>query len=186
MDLILASGSPRRSELLKLITEDFEVIPSDCEERIDTALSPVETVKALAVQKAEFVSQKYPDKIVIGADTTVFYGGAPLGKPKDKADAKRMLSMLSGKKHTVITAVSIAKGGKTETVFAEETEVEFYPLSESEIDGYINTGEPMDKAGAYGIQGKGALLVKRIDGDYYNVMGLPVAKLYRELAAFIR
>lgn len=186
MDLILASGSPRRSELLKLITKDFDVIPADCEEIIDTALSPAEMVKALAVQKAEFVSKKYPDKTVIGADTTVFYGSMPLGKPKDKADAKRMLSMLSGKKHTVITAVSIAKGGKTEIAFAEETEVEFYPLSEIEIDGYINTGEPMDKAGAYGIQGKGALLIKRIDGDYYNVMGLPVAKLYRKLVTIKR
>ncbi len=181
MELVLASGSPRRLELLKLITEDFSVIPADCEEHFDSALSPEEAVKALAMQKAESVSKKYPDKTVIGADTTVFCGETPLGKPKDTDDARRMLSMLSGKTHDVITAVAVARGGKTLKAFAEETRVEFYTLSEKEIKEYIETGEPMDKAGAYGIQGKGALIIKRINGDYYNVMGLPVARLSREL-----
>ena len=179
MELVLASGSPRRLELLKLITEDFSVIPADCEEHFDSALSPEEAVKALARQKAESVSKKYPDKTVIGADTTVFCGETPLGKPKDTDDARRMLSMLSGKTHDVITAVAVARGGKTLKAFAEDTRVEFY--SEKEIKEYIETGEPMDKAGAYGIQGKGALIIKRINGDYYNVMGLPVARLSREL-----
>lgn len=181
MELVLASGSPRRLELLKLITEDFSVIPADCEEHFDSALSPEEAVKALARQKAESVSKKYPDKTVIGADTTVFCGETPLGKPKDTDDARRMLYMLSGKTHDVITAVAVARGGKTLKAFAEETRVEFYTLSEKEIEEYIGTGEPMDKAGAYGIQGKGALIIKRINGDYYNVMGLPVARLSREL-----
>lgn len=180
-DIILASGSPRRIELLKLICGDFEIIPPECAEDIDGSLSPAERVKALAVRKAESVSARYPDKTVIGADTMVFLGDMPLGKPKDKEDAKRILSLLSGKRHTVITAVSVAEGGKAQRTFAELTEVEFYPLSEKEIDEYIRSGEPMDKAGAYGIQGKGALLVKKIEGDYYNVVGLPVGRLYREL-----
>ncbi len=181
MELVLASGSPRRLELLKLITEDFSVIPADCEEHFDFALPPKEAVKALAIQKAEYVSKKYPEKTVIGADTTVFCGETPLGKPKDTDDARRMLSMLSAKTHIVITAVSVVRGGNTLKVFAEETQVEIFPLSEKEIEEYIKTGEPMDKAGAYGIQGKGALLIKKINGDYYNVMGLPVARLSREL-----
>lgn len=180
-ELILASGSPRRRELLKLITEDFTVVPAGCEERLDGTLPPAEAVKALAKQKAEYVSVKYPDKTVIGADTTVFCGNDPLGKPKDDKDAKRMLKTLSGRTHSVITAVAIAKGGKVQKLFAEETRVEFYPVSENEIEEYISTGEPMDKAGAYGIQGKGALLIKGITGDYYNVMGLPVARLLREM-----
>ena len=181
MELVLASGSPRRLELLKLITEDFTVIPADCEEHLDRTVPPNEAVKALASQKAEFVSKQRPDKTVIGADTTVFCGETPLGKPKDTDDARYMLSTLSGKTHSVITAVAVARNGKILKAFAEETQVEFYPLSEKEIEEYIKTGEPMDKAGAYGIQGKGALLIKKINGDYYNVMGLPVARLLREL-----
>lgn len=184
-DLILASGSPRRSELLKLAGYDFSVIPADCEERFDSSLSPKNAVMALAEQKALHISVKYPDKTVIGADTTVFCENRPLGKPKNVKDAAEMLKMLSGRVHKVITAVAIAKEEKTEKLFAEETEVEFYPLSDFEIDEYIKTGEPMDKAGAYGIQGKGALLIKGIKGDYYNVMGLPVARLSRELNALL-
>ena len=180
-EIILASGSPRRQELLRLITEDFSVIPAGCEEHFDSSLSPAEAVKALAKQKAEYVSVRYPDKTVIGADTTVFCGAEPLGKPRDAEDARRMLKMLSGRTHSVITAVALAKGGRIMKLFAEETEVEFYSLSEDEIDVYISTGEPMDKAGAYGIQGKGALLIRGIKGDYYNVMGLPVARLLREM-----
>ena len=179
--LILASGSPRRRELLQLLGKTFDIIPANCEEIFDALLSPVEAVKALAKQKALYISEKYPDKTVIGADTTVFCGSEPLGKPKDADDARRMLEMLSGRVHSVITAVAIAQKGEIKKLFAEETEVEFYPLSQSEIEEYIKTGEPMDKAGAYGIQGKGALLIKGIKGDYYNVMGLPVARLSREL-----
>lgn len=185
MSLILASASPRRRELLSLITEDFTVIPAKGEECLDISLSPEKQVMALAKQKAEEISRLYPENIVIGSDTMVFAGENALGKPKDKQDAAKMLKLLSGKPHTVITAVSIAKGGKSQALFAEKTEVEFYPLTEREITDYVNSGEPMDKAGAYGIQGKGALLIKGIKGDYYNVMGLPTARLYRELKAFL-
>ncbi|MBD5080604.1 MAG: septum formation protein Maf [Ruminococcaceae bacterium] len=185
MSLILASASPRRKELLSCITEDFKVIPAKNEEKIDLALSPDKAVIYVAGQKAEEVSALYPKDIVIGADTTVFCQNIPLGKPKDSDDAKEMLKMLSGKVHKVITAAVIAVGGKAVRSFAEETEVEFYPLSEEEIDLYVKSGEPMDKAGAYGIQGKGSLLIKGIKGDYYNVMGLPVSRLYRELTAFV-
>lgn len=179
--LILASASPRRRELLGLIAEDFDVIPAKGEENADMSLFPADTVKALAKQKAEEVSKEFPDRIVIGADTMVFCEGKALGKPKDADDAERMLKLLSGRVHSVITAVAVAQNGNSVKLFAEETKVEFYPLSDDEIHGYTESGEPMDKAGAYGIQGKGALLVKGIEGDYYNVMGLPVGRLYREL-----
>ena len=184
MSLILASASPRRKELLSYITEDFKVIPAKNEESIDPALPPQQAVLYVAEKKAEEVSALYPKEVVIGADTTVFCQNIPLGKPKDSSDAKEMLKMLSGKVHKVITAAVIAIGGQSVSSFAEETEVEFYPLSEEEINLYVKSGEPMDKAGAYGIQGKGSLLIKGIRGDYYNVMGLPVSRLYRELKAF--
>ena len=184
MSLILASASPRRKELLSYITEDFKVIPAKNEESIDPALPPQQAVLYVAEKKAEEVSALYPKEVVVGADTTVFCQNIPLGKPKDSSDAKEMLKMLSGKVHKVITAAVIAIGGQAVSSFAEETEVEFYPLSEEEIDLYVKSGEPMDKAGAYGIQGKGSLLIKGIRGDYYNVMGLPVSRLYRELKAF--
>lgn len=184
MNLILASASPRRKELLSLITKDFIIIPATGEEHINSELPPAERVKALAAQKASEVAEKHPDSIVIGADTMVFLGDIALGKPKDVSDAKRMLSLLSGKTHTVITAVAVAKNGIVSDTFADSTQVEFHPLSEYEIDAYIKSGEPMDKAGAYGIQEKGALLVKGIKGDYYNVMGLPAARLYRTLSQY--
>ena len=179
--LILASASPRRRELLGLIAEDFDVIPAKGEENVDMSLSPADTVKALAKQKAEEVSKEFPDRIVIGADTMVFCEEKALGKPKDVLDAERMLKLLSGRVHSVITAVAVAQNGNSVKLFSEETKVEFYHLSDDEINRYTESGEPMDKAGAYGIQGKGALLVKGIEGDYYNVMGLPVGRLYREL-----
>lgn len=179
--LILASASPRRRELLGLIAEKFDVIPAKGDENADMSLSPVDIVKALAKQKAEEISKNFPDQTVIGADTMVFCEGRALGKPQDADDAKRMLKLLSGRVHSVITAVAIAQKGHSVKIFAEETEVEFYRLSDEEIDRYIESGEPMDKAGAYGIQGKGALLVKGIDGDYYNVMGLPVGRVFREM-----
>lgn len=184
--LILASASPRRRELLGIIAEDFEVIPATGEENADLSLSPAESVKSLARQKAEEVSAKYPDCVVVGADTMVFCEGRALGKPRDRADAGEMLKLLSGRAHSVITAVAVAQNGRAEKVFAEETEVEFYPLTDEEIDCYVKSGEPMDKAGAYGIQDKGALLVKGIRGDYYNVMGLPVGRLYREISEFLK
>lgn len=181
MSLILASASPRRRELLSLITNHFTVIPAQGEETADTTLPPHILVQQLAGQKAAEVAASHPADVIIGADTLVFCSTEIMGKPADQTDAKRMLTLLSGKTHTVITAVAIAQNGAVTNVFAEETKVEFFPLTDEEIAAYIATGEPMDKAGAYGIQDKGALLVKGIAGDYYNVMGLPVGRLYREL-----
>ena len=178
--LILASASPRRQELLKLITEDFKIVPADIDESVDKSL-PLESVpEHLADKKAAFVSTQYPDDIVIGCDTGVFVGNRMLGKPHGDMAAFEMLRLLSGRTHRVITGCAIYKGSKKLT-FSDVTEVEFYPLSNEEIKAYIATGEPADKAGAYGIQGKGSLLIKGIRGDYFNVVGLPVAKLSRAL-----
>lgn len=178
--LILASRSPRRKELLSIITPDFKIIPAVGEERADKSLPPDRYVCELARHKAEEIAAKYPDDTVIGADTVVAVGGEILGKPKDEADAVRMLKLLSGTEHHVYTGVYIIRGNEN-AVFAEDTTVHFFELSDKEIDDYIATGEPFDKAGAYGIQDYGALLVSGISGDYYNVMGLPVGRLAREL-----
>lgn len=181
--LILASKSPRRIELLKLAGFTYEVIPAVSEEKTNPDLTPCETVMRLAYQKATEISLKHPDDTVIGADTIVVYDGEIMGKPIDVDDAFRMLKKLSGNVHSVYTGVCIRNGNREHT-FYEETKVEFYSLSDEEITGYIKTGEPMDKAGAYGIQEKGSLLVKRIDGDYFNVVGLPLSRFVREYKAF--
>lgn len=182
-DLILASGSPRRKELLETAGIDFEIKVADVDEKIPDGASPQEAVMSLALQKAQAVAVDNPEKIVLGADTVVAYGGKILGKPKSEADAVKMLTELSGKVHTVCTGVALIKGDRVKS-FCEVTEVEFHKLAEDEIINYVKTGEPMDKAGAYGIQGKGCVLVKKIDGDYFNVVGLPVSKVYRELGDF--
>ncbi|MBO5265819.1 MAG: septum formation inhibitor Maf [Ruminiclostridium sp.] len=176
--LILASKSPRRKELLSLITADFEIIPAVGEENADPSLPPEKFVEALAIAKAQEISDTHPEDTVIGSDTVVAINGEILGKPKDKEDAFRMLSLISGTYHSVFTGVAVIKDGKTYS-FTEETKVKFFPLDEFEIERYIATGEPFDKAGAYGIQELGALLVEGIEGDYYNVMGLPVGRLFR-------
>ena len=182
--IVLASKSPRRQELIRNITEDFEVAVSPVEEILPEGTPLEEAPVYLSALKARAVAEERPDSIVIGADTVVILGDTLLGKPKDEKDAFRMLSLLSGKVHTVITGCCIIKNGE-EKRFFETTRVEFYPLSDREIEEYIVTGEPMDKAGAYGIQGKGMLLVKGIEGDFFNVMGLPVGRLKRELDSFI-
>lgn len=183
MNIVLASASPRRRELLERAGVTFTVKVSDADEHIEPETPPHEAVTFLARQKAQAVSRTCPDDLVIGADTVVVYGGEILGKPADAADAVRMLQMLSGKTHTVYTGVCLMRGDKAET-FCEQTQVTFYPLTQREIGDYVATGEPMDKAGAYGIQGRGCTLVQRIDGDYFNVVGLPVAALCRRLRAF--
>lgn len=175
---ILASNSPRRQELLKLVINEFKVIPSNIEENVPDGIAPYDSPEYLARLKAEDISVKFPDDTVIGADTSVITADKILGKPKDADEAREMLFMLSGKTHEVITGCAVCRGGKCSS-FSSVTEVEFYNLSKREIDDYILTGEPFDKAGAYGIQGKGALLVKKISGDYFNVVGLPVAELAR-------
>lgn len=179
--LILASGSPRRKEILEQVGMTFKVIPSQVEEVITKEI-PAEIVMELSRQKAMDVYMQLGDEsvIVLGADTVVAYDGKILGKPKDKQEAKEMLSMLSGQKHFVYTGVTLVTNKEKKT-FYEETIVEFYPLSEGEIEAYIASGESMDKAGAYGIQGKAAAFIKGICGDYYNVVGLPIASVMRNL-----
>ncbi|MCC8168044.1 MAG: Maf family protein [Clostridiales bacterium] len=235
MQIILASASPRRKELLEQIGVEFTICPAKGEEKITKAV-PGDVVEELARQKAEEVAagilaynEEHPELvtpqdclvyepasrnhlmlhdfclhrihkscqgqspdgvcpwtfIVVGADTVVAYGGAILGKPKDEADAARMLRMLSGNTHHVYTGVALvfvdASGRVGERIFHDETEVTMYPMSDKEIADYVATGEPMDKAGAYGIQGRCAIHIAKISGDYNNVVGLPVARLYQEL-----
>lgn len=177
---ILASGSPRRKELLSLIIPEYEVLVSGCEESVPNG-TPAEKVPALlAEQKALAVAKLRPDDTVIGSDTVVVLDGEIFGKPKDEAHAQTMLRALSGKRHFVYTGVAVAEKGSVRS-FVQKTEVEFYELSDETIEKYVSTGEPMDKAGAYGIQGRGCVLVKGVVGDYFNVMGLPVAELARFL-----
>lgn len=178
--IILASASPRRRELLSVITDNFEVIPSGVEESVPNNIGLLETAEYLARIKAEDIAKNHKDAVVIGADTCVIAEGEILGKPKDKADALRMIKLLSGKTHSVITGCAVICNGMINS-FSVETKVEFYSLSETEINEYINTAEPYDKAGGYAIQGKASLFVKQIVGDYFNVVGLPVALLNKKL-----
>ena len=179
-DIILASASPRRSELMTLAGFRFDVICADIDEIVPEKALPQEVVMSLALQKAQAVAKDHGKSAVVGSDTVVALDGKILGKPHSEKEAVEMLRSLSGRTHKVYTGVAIVCGEKV-TSFFEETEVEFYPLTYQEILDYVATGEPMDKAGAYGIQCRGAGLVKRINGDYFNVMGLPISKVYREL-----
>ena len=174
--LVLASASPRREELISLISDDVLIHPADVDESYDHNISSEDVPEMLAVRKAKAVAHEFPDDTVIGCDTCVIIEGEILGKPESLEDAKRMLTLLSGKTHKVITGCAIFKNGRSLS-FSETTEVTFYQLNEKEIEEYAESGEPMDKAGAYGIQGLGSLLVKGINGDYFNVVGLPVGKL---------
>lgn len=177
-EIILASKSPRRKELLKLIFDKFEIEDSSVHEAYDEHLSNEEIVLYLSKIKASAVFQKYSDKLIIAADTIVVYKNQILGKPSDKNDAYRMLKMLSGKTHQVITGVTILSDSINES-FYSKTNVSFYELSDTEIFEYINSTEPYDKAGGYGIQGKAAKYIKEINGDYFTVVGLPVGMLYQ-------
>lgn len=186
--LVLASASPRRRELLAQIGAEFEVLPAQGEEHISTT-KPEQAVVELSRRKAEEVAGLAAAQgrtLILGADTIVAFQGEILGKPKDEADAARMLHMLSGNTHSVFTGVAaiLMEGRKTvkSISFFEETQVTMYPMAELEINRYIATGEPMDKAGAYGIQGKCAIFIEKIIGDYNNVVGLPLAALYQNLA----
>ena len=176
--LLLASRSPRRRELLAGAGLAFELADSyDVEETYPEGLAPQEIVAHIARLKSDAAAPLVgPEDILITADTMVFWENDRLGKPRDEADALRMLTELAGNRHTVCTGVTVRKGGKAKA-FTVSTDVYFRPCTEEELRAYIATGEPMDKAGAYGVQSLGALLVERIDGDFYNVMGLPVEKL---------
>lgn len=183
MRLILASASPRRKELLGLITPDFEIIPSNAEEEASGA--PAEIVKALAAQKASYVYAQTGDKkaCVLGSDTIVVQDGQVLGKPKDDEDAMRMLRSLSGRKHYVYTGICLVGEGFTEAQYIC-AEVYFDELSEDELLSYIATGDGRDKAGSYGIQSCGGKFIKKIDGDWSCVMGLPLNATYRLLKKY--
>lgn len=180
---ILASASPRRKEILENAGYSFEIIVSDADENITEVMTPEKTVEELAKRKAMAVLKDNADAVVFGCDTVVAIDGKILGKPTDDEDAFNMLSMLSGRTHTVSTGVCICSADKV-SVFSNTTEVEFYELSEETIRGYIATGECSDKAGSYGIQGYGNVLVKEIKGDYFSVMGLPVSESARVLSEF--
>ena len=187
-NIILASQSPRRRELLTQIGLEFEVHPAGGEEII-TSTDPVEVVKSLSTQKAAAVKEELEPQLpenwlVIGADTIVVYDGKILGKPKDEADAIRMLRMLQGQTHSVYTGVTLLEEGK-QTTFAEETKVSMYPMTEEEIAWYVSTKEPMDKAGAYGIQGAFGMYIRGIEGDYNTIVGLPLARVYQEMKEYI-
>ena len=175
MQLILASQSPRRRELMGLFSRPFCVRVADIDETMDSAKPAGDEVARVSLMKAKAIPHD-PDDVVVAADTIVVCDGKVLGKPKSEEDAFRILSLLSGKDHQVMTGLAVLRGDRA-TVCTEVTDVHFRPLTDEEITAYIRTGEPMDKAGAYGIQGFGALFVERIVGDYYNVMGLPLCRL---------
>ena len=179
LTLILASQSPRRRELLGLYHIPFTVRVADIDEAMDPAKSPAEEVARVSKLKALAVEREEND-IVIAADTIVVCAGQVLGKPRDEADAQRMLRLLSGRDHQVMTGYTVLRG-ETAVTHTEITDLHFRELTDAEIDGYIRSGEPMDKAGAYGIQGGAALFCEKISGDYYNVVGLPVCALGQTL-----
>lgn len=174
--VVLASGSPRRHQLLNLIGIAHEVRPPNIDETMRLRETPRRHAERLAREKASAIAKRDPDLITIGADTIVVVNRKVLGKPRDAGDAARMLSLLSGREHVVTTAVAVSRGKKLRSA-VEEVRVRFRRLRDIEIEAYIATGEPMDKAGAYGIQGYGATIVERIEGDYFAVMGLPIVRL---------
>ena len=188
--IILASASPRRRELLQQIGLKFEVIPSRAEEKI-TKVLPNEVVEELALQKAQDVAAAVEEGVVIGADTIVWHDGHIMGKPKDREHARRMLREIQDSTHSVFTGVAVLvkdRAGGTDLdcrVFSCETKGRVYPMTEAETEEYLDTGEPMDKAGAYGIQGAFAAWVESIEGDYNNVVGLPISALYQILKRYL-
>ncbi|MBQ8297129.1 MAG: septum formation protein Maf [Ruminococcus sp.] len=185
MKIILASSSPRRRELMKYITADFDAVSIDCDETLPCGIDPLEASEYLANMKALAANKLYPDDIVIGCDTTVICENDILGKPKNKEQCIGCMQYLSDRTHQVVTGCSIMHRDKVES-FSEITNVTFRKLSDEEIEQYASTDEPYDKAGGYGIQGKGSDLIYNIDGDFFNVVGLPVTRLYQELKKFIR
>ena len=182
--LILASGSPRRRELLSVAFSTFEVIPADIDETLPPGIPLVQGPEYLALQKARTVAARYPEALVIGSDTGVFIDGKMLGKPASREEGAGMLRELSGREHSVITGCALILGDH-EHSFSEETLVRMYLLSEPEIQSYLDLGVYRDKAGSYAIQGKGALLIEGITGDYSNVVGFPIGRLVREIQAFL-
>ena len=181
--LILASGSPRRKELLALVTPDFTVKVSDVDESAITAPTPAGLAQALARAKCLAVAETEPEALVLGSDPVVELEGEVFGKPKNRQDAQRMLQALSGKRHYVHTGVCMAQGDHIEN-FVVSSAVDFFPIEEADLQGYIDTKEPYDKAGGYAIQGHAAVWCKGIEGCYYNIMGLPVSQVAQALKKF--
>jgi septum formation protein len=185
--LILASASPRRAELLRQLQPEFQIVPSDATEMVDEQLSPLELCQLNAHRKARAVAKKIPDALVLGADTLVFLDGEIMGKPRDPADARRMLAQLQDRTHQVVTGVSLIHlRGHRERLFAVSTDVTFRPLTGVQIVNYLSKMNPLDKAGAYAIQEHGDLIVSEISGSYSNVVGLPVERVGGELAAWAK
>lgn len=180
---ILASQSPRRKQLLEQAGLSFTIIPSEVEEKVLDTDTPEEVVASLALQKAQDVFSRHSNQLVLAADTIVAIDDTILGKPVNRQDAEKMLQQLSGRDHHVFTGVTLLCESK-ELTFVEKTHVHFYPLTNEEITSYINSGEPFDKAGGYGIQGLGSILVEKIHGDYFTIVGLPIAKVVRALKQF--
>ena len=183
MEILLASASPRRRELITNIGIPYVSVSVDCDESVAEGIEPREAAITVAMRKAQ-AARSLPEsegRIIVSVDTMVVCDGVIFGKPCDEDDARRMLRLLSGKEHSVLTAVCIITPDGQSLSFCEGSQVRFYSLTEDEINNYVATGEPMDKAGAYGIQGKGMMLVREIEGDFYNIVGLPVARLGRTL-----
>lgn len=185
MNIVLASGSPRRRELLSMVgLSGFVVIPDDTAEDVPEGLSPEQAVCYIALQKAKNVSRSCgAEDVIIAADTLVYLDGKPFGKPETPENAAEMLRALSGNRHTVYTGIALLKGGCCVTS-TETTDVYFRVIPDQEILAYVSSGEPMDKAGAYAAQGRGAVFVERIEGDFFNVMGLPLCRLFVMLRDF--
>ena len=183
MEIILASASPRRRELMTMITPNFTICTSEVDESGITAATPALLVQQLARAKCLDVAKDHPDKVVIGCDTVVDVGGEVFGKPRDEQDARRMLQALSGRTHQVHTGVCIACGERVEC-FCDSCDVSFFPIAEEDMEAYIASDEPYDKAGAYAIQGHAAVWIDRLAGDYYTIMGFPVSRVARALHSF--
>lgn len=183
-EIILASDSPRRRELIAKLGIPYKCVSANIDETMDITLGLEDALCDLASKKAYAVYDSHKESMIIGADTIVTLDNLILGKPKNKEDAKYMLQKLSGRTHKVLTGVCILYNNEKIT-FCDSSEVTFYPLSDEEINDYINSGEPMDKAGAYGIQGYGSLIVQSIKGDFYSVMGLPVARIFRTIRSIL-
>ena len=184
-EIVLASASPRRKEILEITGLNFCVCASDYEEDLDLSLKPHKLARFLSLKKAEAVANKYKDAIIIAADTFIYYKNRLLGKPHTEKEAKKMLGLLNGKVHSVITGFTIMDTGSGQIVSKSEvTKVYFKKLTDEEISAYVSSGEPLDKAGAYAIQGLGAVFIEKIDGDFFNVMGLPLSALAESLKKF--
>lgn len=183
MQIVLASASPRRQELLRQVGVSFVVEPSNVNEEVSEPMAPAQLVEHLALSKAREVAARRPGAIVLGADTIVVVDGQVLGKPANRADAIAMLERLAGREHQVMTGVALVQN-KREAVSHEETVVRFGPLTREQIERYVDSGEPMDKAGAYGIQGRAAAMIHAIAGDYFTVVGLPLYRTVQMLSQF--